>query len=631
MKKLFKILVVTLCAALCLTFIACAEPGAPEHDTASPSYAAGIAESIASELEAFVTENRDRTTFKHGEENAAEYLAGRLTEFGYTDVTTQEFSVDENNVKGLISHNVFAKLKGGAENGKNVVLGAYYDNRYSEAYSNAITIKSESALAGGSGVASLLAVAQYLIENHGEENPFDFDVTIVFFGASYLYTDGSEAYLREGMTSEERRNTVLMVEMQRLGVDHVYAYSDARETKREGFFDSIACDNALAIYKPTQKSPAILDASPMSGIPYYQWAHGGVFSVFAEADIPTLNLVGANWETMNLGDAESAAHENISYTEKDTLKTLARYYPDYANKMATAATLIIRSLEAEDFLSTMIYDREHYPHTDILTTQWIWYLVAVGVLAIAFAIVFGVNAHLAKKYKPEPQKAPRLKMAVFGMDYEDKSAADIFIDIQKQHEEIFPGIPNNDSDRARPDSRGAVPPFGNAVVTQKTELEKSGEIFEGESADNAAPENKADIDPFESAPAPTDNSNTAIDGTPESEQAESTAPAEDNSDNAVPLASNADAAPDDSAPAAEGAEHAAENVAESTSAGGEDGGAKRQAKRASAKKSEPRIEIVKPANKRPTVSAKKSVGAKKSTTAGENKSVKKDAENPDDK
>lgn len=233
--------------------------------------------------------------------------------------------------------------------------------------------------------------------------------------------------------------------MQRLCGDNIYAFTDARATERDVFFNDIAANNGLNIYKPTSKSPIILGLSALNGVPYYQWAHGGVFNVFFNAGIPTLNLIGANWESSNLSDIESASNENISFTESDTLHNLKRFYPDYAQKMATAATLVVKSLTDERFLQTMQNDRESFPDTDAISSAWIWELVVLITIIIAGIALYAVIAHQKKKYPIEVKAPPHMKMAVFGMDYEDKSSADIFIDIRdvNANEDIFPGISNN--------------------------------------------------------------------------------------------------------------------------------------------------------------------------------------------
>ncbi|MDE6293033.1 MAG: M28 family peptidase [Clostridiales bacterium] len=442
MKKSFRILSLSLCVVIAALFmISCSDHGAPVHDTTSPNYAVSTS-ALTDELNNFMTENVNRTTFTEGEKKAATYLVNRLNDMGYSDVGTQSFTVTENEVPGLNSQNVVARIGSAEANAKNVIIGAYYDNRYSSPYNGANGDGGEGVMVGGTSVATLLAIANSLANNISALKS-DLSVTVVFFGASYVSNEGARAYL-DKMKDNEYKNTVLMIELQRLCCDHLYAFSDARETKREKFFDRVAADSGLNVYKPTSKSPMITGLSALNGVPYYQWAHSGVFSEFFNVGIPTLNLVGANWESSNLSDIESAARDDISYTENDTLRNLKRYYPDYAEKMATAATMVIRSITDGEFLEVMQYDRDNFPDTDILSASWIWCLVVLLVVIVAAAVMTIVGAHLKKKYPVVRRAPPQMKMAVFGMDYEDKSSADIFIDIRSgSDEEIFPGIQNN--------------------------------------------------------------------------------------------------------------------------------------------------------------------------------------------
>lgn len=445
MKRSFKLISILLCLVLAATFCtACSAHGAPDHSVDSPRYAVSESD-LERELDAFMDGHEDRTSFKPREAEAAGYIKDRLISFGYNGTVVQDVNAKEYGVERL-TQNVVARFeaKNRTADTKNVILGAYYDNRYAEAYDgDSARNKSDAALAGGTGVATLLVIAEYLAK---KPSAFDFDVTIVFFGASYVTAAGAEAYY-DAMTIDERDNTVLMVELQRLGCDYVYAFSDARQTNREPFFDKVAKDNSLDVYKVTSKSPLVTVGNTLDGIPYYQWAHNGVFGTFFNAKIPTLNLVGANWESIDLGDAESGKNNNIAYTQRDTLENLKAIYPDYASKMATAATLVVRSLESPEFLQTMIADRENFPDTSVLTKSWIWYLVVIGFAIVAAGILMLVVWLLGKKYQPEAEQPRKVKMAVFGMDYEDASSADIFIDTNTKtfspDEEIFPGISNN--------------------------------------------------------------------------------------------------------------------------------------------------------------------------------------------
>ncbi len=238
----------------------------------------------------------------------------------------------------------------------------------------------------------------------------------MFFGAGAVSDYGAQHYYR-GMSPADRANTVLMVELQRLGFEHVYAFSDERKSSREPFFDGVAADNKLDIYKPTQKSPIMTGMYALEGIPFYRWAHTGIFAPFFNSGIPTLNLVGADWETLDVTD-----NDRVTITSADTYANMLKNYPKYAENTATAASFMVKALEADGFLAAMQYDRENFPDTDVLNKDWIWYLVVLCSVLIGVPATYLVNARLAKKYPIVAPQPKTVKMAVFGMDYEDKNS-----------------------------------------------------------------------------------------------------------------------------------------------------------------------------------------------------------------
>lgn len=471
--SLFLSVLSAVIAALALT--GCADHGAPKHDVDDSGDNYVISASVMEQkLEEFMDGRENRTSFTNWESKAADYLYDTLKSYGYDDARIEWISVtDGNSATRLESQNVIAVHKSAADGAKNVVIGAYYDNWYSTPYKGAAAgTKGAGALSNGTGVATLLAIAEYL---KADDVELGFDVSIVFFGASATTVTGASYYYEEHMTATERRNTVLMIELQRLGADHIYAFSDARKTKREGFFDDIAAANGLDIYKPTQKSPVMTMAYSLDGIPFFQWAQTGVYSVFFNKSVPTLNVIGGNWETINMSDAEYADRSSVSFTEDDTLAVLKKACPDYGSKMSAAATLVLRSLTDERFLETMVYDKENFPDTDILLKRWIWYLIAFGVVIIAAFAMSLVNRRLARKYPISAPRPQRMKMAVFGMDYEDKSSGDIFIDIgsaRSGSDEIFPGIPNNDVTRGSVNGADPIFPMFAAPSKQNEQTAK---------------------------------------------------------------------------------------------------------------------------------------------------------------
>ncbi len=462
MKKLFRLILISICAAvLCAPLVACSDAGAPEYDTSGTEFDISV-ETLEKTLEEFLSDGReDRTTGTAAEAAAADYIAAKLVSYGYSagDVKTLDFSLVGRNESEMHSQHVTAVYRSENSDASNVIIGAYYDNGYSAISDVSLGEKvtynrSNGALSNGTGVATLLALAEYFITNRPA---LDFDVTFAFFGASYNSTSGIVKYI-DALGDEGMSNTVCMIELDRIGADNVYAYTDARKTKREELFDRVARDNNLNIYKVTQKSPQITGVSALHGIPYYQWVMGGLYHTFFNRGVPTLAIMGANWETIDITDTESASHDNISFTSEDTLDKLKLLHPNYGTKMATAATLVIEGLTDGEFLSAVKHDRANFPDTSILDKTWVWELIVIGVILIAAAAMAVIIAHLGKKYKAEPQRPPRnIKMAVFGMDYEDKSDDNIYIDIKQANDpfdDIFPGVPNNDRDPRKTPSSG---------------------------------------------------------------------------------------------------------------------------------------------------------------------------------
>ena len=460
MKKT-RFFIIVLCALIAVfSLVACTEPGAPDHAVSSTLYVVK-ASSVEQKLEEYVTLFEDRTSGSEGEAAAADYLKMKLESYGLqlTPDEDSTFTYTENN-KTKSSRNVSAKyIEDGAT--KNVIIGAYYDNCYGLVLNaSSGPVAAEGVLSNGSGVAAVLAIAEYL---GGSHEKLGFNVTIAFFGSSAVGDVGANVFYKK-MSRAEKENTVLMVEMQRLGVDHVYSYSGP-DTLRESFFNRVAKDNEYNIYKTTQKTPHIVSIKQLNGVPYYEWAQTGVYTCFYNGGIPTLNVVGANWETISLLDEESSTNPNIAFTSSDTLSNFKRLYPHYGSKIALAASFMIVSLHEKDFLSVMTADKKAFNPSAAITKDWIWGLVLIGALVIAYIVMNVVVKQMGKKYPVQAPQPKKIKMAVFGVDYEDGSPNDIFIDFadpvsRGTEEEIFPGIPNNDGMKARSGTLDDIfPPF----------------------------------------------------------------------------------------------------------------------------------------------------------------------------
>lgn len=584
MKKFFAIVFALLCGVIsAFTMTACADVGAPDYSTDKSGLVVSVEriEEITAEFAAI----EDRTTYTSGEKRAADYLHGKLIDYGFVDAEIIGFSLTDNNYQ-VDSQNVKAVYRSAnaGDGAKNVIIGAYYDNRYGET-AGYTRVGSTGAIGNCTGVAATLAIAEYL---QAEKPDLDYTVTIVFFGAGAVASYGAQNYYRN-MTAAERADTVLMVELQRLGFEHVYAFSDERKTRRETFFDGVAADNKLNIYKPTEKSPIVTGMYALEGVPFYRWAHTGIFTPFFNNGIPTLNLIGANWETLDITD-----NDRITITESDTYENMLRDYPCYAENTAVAASFMIKALEADGFLAAMQYDRDNFPNTDVLNMDWIWPLIVLCSVLLGAVAMYLVSSRLAKKYPIVAPQPKTVKMAVFGMEYEDKNAADIFVDVKRVSptEDIFPGIPNNDAAGSAGDT---FDPFG--LNTVMPSVLSGNDPFEAASSEA---QQRAESVTDESEKAQTEDPTHAAEATERDAEKETAAPIE---------AAGADG---DSA-SAEGKVDSAPVAAKKP----------RASKPAASKPAADKAKLSGGATKRKTVSAGKSVHGGKPTAdkgAGESKS-----------
>ena len=109
------------------------------------------------------------------------------------------------------SQNVVATMRGGADDGRVVILGAHYDT----------VENSQGASDNGSGVAALLTVARHIA---GRDYPFD--VWIVLFGAEEMGLIGSEHFV-ENMSRRETDSAIAMLNFDALGSGStLYAIGD---------------------------------------------------------------------------------------------------------------------------------------------------------------------------------------------------------------------------------------------------------------------------------------------------------------------------------------------------------------------------------------------------------------------
>ena len=405
------------------------------------------------ELAAFMSDRTDRTPFSEGERAAAEYLSERMSaldgfETEMEEVTYKPYSNDDTTV--YKSQNVVSVRKCGKPNAKAVVIGANYENQYSSFTLPAASrytgpqvlleaTHSSGAYVNGTGTAALTALAEKLAETRAE---LDFDLYVVFFGCGELGNYGARSFVESYLTAAQYERTLLMINLQRLGGDNLYAYADEVPTDHGNYIFGKAEKSAIELKTVPDTLPR-MPAEYIDGLPFTHMGMLGASSEFASKGIPCANIFGGTFDTFSLGLDETKGEANVAYTENDNVEYLNSHMPSYAFKMADAANLVYSCLLSEDFIASVENTKETVRDYSVLTKIWIPSVIAIGVILLAAIALIPIARVFEKKYPPKPPSVRKLKVAVFGMDYEDSSSGDIFVDLRRKDNDGSGGDAND--------------------------------------------------------------------------------------------------------------------------------------------------------------------------------------------
>ncbi len=401
------------------------------------------AEDMRGTLEEFLSENADRTSlvksFKpesgDGESRAAEWIAARITDMleqqpdsvgSVRIVSTGErrFGVDT-----FESQNVIYSVPATVPSGKRIVIGAHYDNLYADVISATGAgyysrgTGAEAAVGNGAAVAVLLEMCRYFGTH--ELKDLSVDVDFVFYGMGCLDYGGAQAY-RESLGESGRDDLVLAITLDGLGGDKLWMYFDEQETALGKFMTTIAGSLGYGEYigePPVMQ--ADVDETLTDKLPYTPQALLNESSVYFDyGNICTITS-GSDF-TFVFGNGMWYGKENAAYTSRDTLGALEANNPGYAMQMCIAADVLTCAVSHDTFAAACSADNGSYAW---LTSRIAAY--AGGALLAAGVLVFSVlmTKHLRKKYSDAEIKR-NIKVAVFGMDYEDPKEGDVFVDIR---------------------------------------------------------------------------------------------------------------------------------------------------------------------------------------------------------
>ncbi|NDY96501.1 aminopeptidase [Wenzhouxiangella limi] len=263
------------------------------------------------EMRALAEQFPGRMAGSERERAAAEYLAGRLADFGYEPVlrafpVTYSFHPlggGDAREREAVSHNVVAEVAGRSE--RLIIVGAHYDTAVARNAGQAEAGIGGPALEGvddnASGTGALLELARRLADAEPEHG-----IRFIFFGAEEVGLLGARHAVAE-MDEQERERVVLMINIDSIITgDRLYVHAGPSTIDSHPIAASTR-DEALGIAAGLGIE---LRTNPGRNADYPEGT--GCCSdqaAFDEAGIPVINLEATNW---NLGDLDGYQQTEIS-------------------------------------------------------------------------------------------------------------------------------------------------------------------------------------------------------------------------------------------------------------------------------------------------------------------------------
>lgn len=380
-------------------------------------------DALNAELDAFVGNGegnrRDRTSFSPAERNAAAYLKERIASFGYEEdksLFVQDFTAETQGnalTPGVTynSQNVIAEYNPGKS--QRVVISAHYDNLFSDITELGVMGSSdESIAAGATGVSVLLSLARAFA---AQQPAMDYTVTMVFYGASELGYVGSSRFLTDwlGVASD----VVLNINLNTISGKRVTVYADEVKTNHGTLF----LENGKAYATEFAAQPSslpIISEIFASNLGYSHYAMSGDQVYLFEKGVPSLNFTH--------GDLNGFVYYQRPV---DTLETYRAANPEGGRAMADTASLVYYTVTADTFTAAADRFTQKYDYSFLMSYTMANVINLAVILLFAVALLIVVKA-LEKKYPKSPIALKKVKLAVFGMEYESKNENEIFVDIR---------------------------------------------------------------------------------------------------------------------------------------------------------------------------------------------------------
>ncbi|MBQ9145320.1 MAG: M28 family peptidase [Clostridia bacterium] len=385
----------------------------------------------------YATDYEDRSVGTANEKAAAQYLATKLGQFGYTARNGSSSMIEEFQFLASVSAvtgeeggsildmivpsqetvevstgNVVGFKKSTVPNAPLFVIGANYSN-YVTTNIDGEPMELYAAGYSASAVGTLLAVAEGLADV-----ALPYDLAIVFFSAELFGDAGVEAFLDK--TQQEIAGYIHLSQVA-IG-DELNLYAGETESEHGKFLMQINEKYGHGIQgKPFNPGYFMSDVFDLPQV------HPGLadnHAYFMQKGIPSAHLFGYLWKGGSQ-NAESASRPDIAYTKDDTFEKVIELYGRDAvqARLDNAATFLIRAATASEF-STVWHECTDFALTDSKLSMILSIVMAAVIIVVV--VVLGVVLHLRAKKAGTPDFSVNSEF-INGKPAEDIEVFDDFV------------------------------------------------------------------------------------------------------------------------------------------------------------------------------------------------------------
>ena len=372
------------------------------------------------ELGNFVGEdkNKDRTAFSDEGKVVGEYLFTRLNGISGLATEKQEYSISLKNAGDTVALNavnVISTYNKGKD--KRVAFFAHYDNMYGNIEALGASGNGSSGIAdNATGVVALISLAEAFAANAPS---LDFTVDFVFTGSDEYGFSGTSKYLTDWIPSVA--DVLLAVNLETIVGSNINVYSDVVPTVQQKIFVGSGEVYDTVFTSLSKRSPLLpINLTGASEFSDYGQLSGA--AEFIGRNVPVVSLFG--WRVNGFGYYEP---------EKDDYAAFVTNHTEFASAAKDVASLVYGAVTDERFVAAAdkFTSGEGY---GFFNGGYFAYLAYLGLIIVLCVVLILVVKKLAKKFgnaAANPTSPAKVKVAVFGPEYEDEESGDVIVDFRE--------------------------------------------------------------------------------------------------------------------------------------------------------------------------------------------------------